>query len=182
MPWRVVLLRSDSALAVLREFEAFPSGLAFSLVTHLKEDPPEREGRLGRHAPFFAWGEGMRIGVAFADGRKAVAGGHMGLQPSGDPSQPVLRAGGGSGSGSLYRLSFWLWPLPPPGPLTWAGQWLDGDLPENLIEVDATVLDAAASEAEQLWEVDPNEASRSLSSSVAMKRGASEPPSESGRT
>ena len=55
-------------------------------------------------------------------------------------------------------MSFWLWPLPPPGPLTWVGQWPDRNLSESVVEVDATILEAAASEAEQLWEVDPNEA------------------------
>jgi hypothetical protein len=52
----------------------------------------------------------------------------------------------------MYRLNFWLWPLPPAGPLTWAGQWLDGDLAENTVQVDATVLQTAAGEAEQLWD------------------------------
>jgi hypothetical protein len=65
----------------------------------------------------------------------------------------VLRPGAGGGSGSAHRLSFWLWPLPPDGPLTWAAQWLDGNLPENTVQVDAMVLEVAASEAEQLWDI-----------------------------
>ena len=87
-------------------------------------------------------------------------------------------------------MSFWLWPLPPPGPLTWVGEWPDRNIPESSVEVDATVLEAAASEAEQLWEVDTNEANQqpwgSHSSSFqvggAVKRGVSKPPPEPGRT
>lgn len=182
VPWRVLLHRSDSGLAVLRDFEAFPTGLEFSLVTRLKEDPSEREGPGGRHA-FFALGSGLRLGVAFADGRKTVAGRSLNQQPTGDPSQPVLRPGGGGGGGSTYRLSLWLWPLPPPGPLTWVSHWPDRNLPETSVEVDATILEAAAGEAEQLWEVDSNETdqprwgahSSSFQVGGAVKRDASEP-------
>ena len=95
----------------------------------------------------------------------------------------MLRPGGGGGSMGTYRLGFWLWPLPPPGPLTWVSEWPDLDLPENSVEVDATILEAAASEAEQLWEVDPNEAyqppwgasSSSFHVGGAVERGVSEP-------
>jgi hypothetical protein len=164
VPWRIVLLRSGDAHAVLRDFEALPTGLQFSLVTTLRRDPMAHRGH---HAPFFAPGEqGMRLGVAFADGRKAVAGLDMNRETSRDPSQPVLRPGGGGGSGSTYRLSFWLWPLPPPGPLTWVAQWPEHNLAENSVNVDATVLAAAASEAEQLWQVNPNELDRTTTRHV----------------
>ena len=62
MPWRVVLLRSDSGLAVLRDFEAFPTGLQFSLVTQVNGELSGREGQLGRNA-VFACGRGLRLGV-----------------------------------------------------------------------------------------------------------------------
>jgi len=33
-----------------------------------------------------------------------------------------------------------------------AAQWLEGNLPENTVQVDATVLEAGSGEAEQLWD------------------------------
>jgi len=160
VPWRVVLLRSDSTHVVLRDFEAFPTGLQFSLVTHLREDPMEQQSGPGHHPPYFGHREGLRLGVAFADGRKTRAGRAIGVEPSGDPAEPVLRPGGGGGSGSTHRTSFWLWPLPPPGPLTWVAHWPDRNLPENSAEVDATILEAAANETEQLWGVEPPRTNR----------------------
>ena len=184
VPWRIVLLRSSDALAVLRDFEAFPTGLGFSLVTSIREVPDEYERRPGRHASFFAVGQGLRLGVAFADGRKTVAGRHMVDQPTGDPNQPVLRPGGGGGSGSTYRMSFWLWPLPPPGPLTWAGQWPDSKTQENTVQVDGTVLQTAAGEAEQLWHVDANEGNQPppIVQTTFLSRGTDENQSETDRS
>jgi hypothetical protein len=184
VPWRIVLVRSDSAYVALSDFEAFPTGLQFSFVSHVREEPEERGGRLGHRLLFLAQG-GLRLGVAFADGRKAVAEHHMGREPSGDPNQPVLRLGGGIGSASEHHMRFWLWPLPPPGPLTWVTQWPDRNLPVNSTEVDATILQVAAGEAEQLWEID-NEANRGWGSSSSsfqsgilhsLKIEPSEPPS-----
>jgi HPt (histidine-containing phosphotransfer) domain-containing protein len=50
--------------------------------------------------------------------------------------------------------------------LTWVAQWPEHNLAENSVNVDATVLAAAASEAEQLWQVNPNELDRTTTRHV----------------
>lgn len=150
VPWRIVLARSEEAYAVLRDFEVFPSGLGFSLVTSFKDQQMQRHadpGLLGlQRTP--------RFGVVFADGRKAVAGPPVTPSET-EPNGPILRFGGGGGSGGVRRMGFWLWPLPPPGPLTWVAQWPDQGISEHSVVVDATDVAPAAAQAEQLWLLDP---------------------------
>lgn len=157
VPWRIVLARSDRASALLRDFEAFPTGVHFTLIARFRDDSPLQRPGPGRHLPFFGHERGPRFGVAFADGRKTVAGAWLHQTNPGHPEGPILRQGGGGGGGGSWRTDFWLWPLPPPGPLNWIAEWSDQGVPENSVQVDASVLAEAAAEAEQLWEVDPNE-------------------------
>jgi hypothetical protein len=53
-------------------------------------------------------------------------------------------------------MSFWLWPLPPAGPLTWHATWPDRGIDETSITVDASDLAEAASQAKQLWTSEAN--------------------------
>jgi hypothetical protein len=160
VPWRILLGRSETAYAVLRDFEAFPTGLSFTLVSCFK-DPRALDRRPGGGPPpFFGHSRGPRFGVGFADGRKAVAGSMPHQADAGDSDHPILRSGGGGGSGGTWRMSFWLWPLPPRGPLEWAAQWAEEGFAEHSTSVDATVLTVAASDAEQLWAVEPGGTAR----------------------
>jgi hypothetical protein len=75
VPWRIVLFRSGDIHVTLREFEAFPTGLRFSLVTQMRVDPENeapQKWESGRHPFSFGRGEGLRLGVIFADGRRTV--------------------------------------------------------------------------------------------------------------
>jgi len=74
-------------------------------------------------------------------------------------------------------MSYWLWPLPPPGPLTWVASWAEVGSTETTVEVDASVLEEAAASAEQLWNEDDAEVGsgyrrmpRNLSARPAGKR------------
>ncbi len=149
VPWRIVLGRSSEALVVLRDFEAYPEGLHFSMVTRSPPGHPVDLMTMGRtdHWP--------HLGVTFADQRSTTLGDlpevfHRKKAPNG----PLLWPGGGGGSPDQWRSDFWLWPLPPPGPLTWVSSWEQRGLPETSVTVDASVLVDAAREAEQLWEFD----------------------------
>ena len=155
VPWRIVLVRSDEAYALLRDFEAFPSGLHFELVAQFNDDTARTGcGPLHRRRGI----EAPRIGVRFADGRKTATGPPRPQEPDGDPAYPLLRSGGGSGGGGRSRVSYWLWPLPPPGLLTWVSIWPEMGIGETSVEVDASVLSDAAAEAERLWGTGGNSA------------------------
>lgn len=176
VPWHIVLARSDRAFAVLRDFEAFPSGLNFELVTYYKEDDPTRPmGRRHRMRD----PEAFRLGVRFSDGRKAASTEWPRREDDGDPALPVLHPGGGGGGGGKWEMSYWLWPLPPPGPLTWVASWAEVGSAETAVEVDASVLEEAAASAEQLWNEDDAEVGSGygrMSRDLSARSSARRPP------
>ena len=48
-------------------------------------------------------------------------------------------------------MGFWLWPLPPPGPLTFVVEWPALGIAETRAETDATAVVEAAASAAPLW-------------------------------
>ena len=183
VPWRIVLFKALDAFAELREFEAYPTGLHFSLVTAMRQEPVEpgdNPMQKMQRMMMFPEAGGPRFGVVFADGRKVAMGARESF-PRGDkePDRPVLIGQGGGGGGNVWHMGYWLWPLPPPGPLTWVASWDERAIPETSVVVDASVLADAAAEAEKLWdesEGDEGQSSSSASSTLmrssATKKGA----------
>jgi len=111
--------------------------------------------------PLFAWPNGVRLTVwlrvrdpatapdqtdfqlaaEFADGRRAIDAGHpRRRRPPVDG--PRLTPQGGAGS-----WNYWLWPLPPAGPLTFVCAWPSQGLAETKAEIDAGPLREAAARA-----------------------------------
>jgi hypothetical protein len=66
---------------------------------------------------------------------------------SGEPGQPLLQHRGGGGSETDWDAECWLWPLPPPGPLTFACVWPAGGVPESRVTLDAGLVHRAAADA-----------------------------------
>jgi hypothetical protein len=96
-------------------------------------------------------GEGqLRFGVSYADGRSTQDSRWPFDEDVGDG--PILVPGGGSGGGTEHRQSYWLWPLPPPGPVTFHLLWPDAGIAETSTSIDAAVFIDAAAAAETLWE------------------------------
>jgi len=48
-------------------------------------------------------------------------------------------------------MRFWLWPLPPPGPLAFVCEWPKKGIGERRVDIDASVVLDAAARAEPLW-------------------------------
>jgi len=61
-------------------------------------------------------------------------------------------SGGNAGSNSAeLRHAYWLWPLPPPGPLRVSCEWPVARVPFTTVELDATALHDAALRVQRLW-------------------------------
>ena len=77
--------------------------------------------------------EMLRFGMQFADGSKVTnLPGPLPGPPRGGgepPPGPVLQQSGGSGGDREWRQDYWVWPLPPPGPLTLACEWPGAGIP-----------------------------------------------------
>ncbi|MCU1486260.1 MAG: hypothetical protein JWN67_3006 [Actinomycetia bacterium] len=146
VPLRVELARAPGTIVLLGPLEAFPTGVRFELQIHSRE--PSHGPGIGPMGPL---GDDARIGVAYSDGSKWQ--GHQDpFDPLRPPKAPNVAFNSGGGGGNHWSHRLWLWPLPPPGPVTFALAAPSIGIAETTTSVEGEVLRAAAAEAEQLWE------------------------------
>jgi hypothetical protein len=177
----LVIARNDRAAVYVGRCSVYPTGFELELRVLAAADAGELDPSLNGiyHRP----GRGtnyedmLRFGLEFDDGRKATnVGGfaHRGEEPQG----PVLWGMGGGGGGGRWQQDFWVWPLPPPGPLTLACEWPAAGIKLNCVEVDSQLLRNASARARELF---PDRASSvsggtwSSLSAVARKPRSADP-------
>jgi hypothetical protein len=144
-----VLVRRDDLAIWVADALVYPSGLSFGLFVQRRRPGDLHEPPLFFGAPA---ADGPRFGVQLADGRKVL------VEPLGDmrpflerPTRAVLRPRSGSGGPGRSRAEMWLWPLPPPGALTFVCEWAAEGVPESRAQVDATTIVEAAGRAVEMW-------------------------------
>jgi hypothetical protein len=174
----LVVARSAKAVVAIPCATAYPTGFEFSLDVRWRERRPDArwhpwawqpEGYAGGELP----DDLFRAGVEFADGSKATTldAGPAGPFPragvthetiasvaiaEGDeepdlPEAPVLMPRGGGGGSQRWSQSFWLWPLPPEGPLSFVCEWPALDIPLSRSAIETTAIRAAAQRSRPLW-------------------------------
>jgi hypothetical protein len=164
VPLSVVLGRSERAVVALRSATAYSTGSALHFVA-VARGLAQRETRRLIDDQQLAGDDDevpdtfLRVGFEFANG---VGVSNLGLvQPLPDsavePNSPVLSPTSGSGghvgdSGFDVRLSYWLWPLPPPGPLRVFVEWPALGIGLTSLELDAQPLRDAAERSRALWD------------------------------
>jgi hypothetical protein len=130
--------------------------------------------------------EMLRFGIEFADGSRATnipGGGRRGPLPDqdGPPPGPVMQQRGGGGGGGEWRQRFWVWPLPPVGPLAFACEWPAAGIQFTKVDVDAGPVIDAALRAQQIFERTEDTGYNHSSSTVAIgPKVSSKPPSPDG--
>jgi hypothetical protein len=148
----------DAAIAVT-QLTAYPTGFEFTvgIVTRAED----RRGRLSwalHRRPFDDPDEPLtddfvRLGLQFADGGVAT---NMHERPFPDldtePTGPILMPDGGGGGGRRYDMTYWVWPLPPPGPVTFVCEWPAFGVAESRADLDASLVRDAAARAIRLWD------------------------------
>jgi hypothetical protein len=164
--WRKRLASAISALArpcanragrlAVHEGLAYPNEFGFTVSLRRRrardghgDDPIHLWHSLrGREIPR----EALRLGVQLADGSKAtVFDGSRWFRTLERPKGPVLIQRGGSGGLHSCELAFWVWPLPPPGPLAFVCEWPSEGIPLTSTEIDAGSIVDAAPHASVLW-------------------------------
>jgi hypothetical protein len=157
----LLLAHNDEAAVAISNLNAYPSGFSFTLVAVLRG--ADRSGALseflrGPHRapdPQDIPDAFVRLGIQFADGTVASNVGDGGL-PAMDvmPDGPVLAPLSGGGGVHRYDLDHWVWPLPPPGPVTFVCAWPVVGIGESTITIDAATIAAAAARSVVLWPED----------------------------
>jgi hypothetical protein len=167
VPLRLVLARTERVAVALVGAVAYTTGIAFTLSVRsrqpsgedLLEEPwemPFGHHRLHRQQGGDIPPEVLRFGIQFSDGRKATTlSGAFPFARPGEPDEeppgPVLMPGGGGGGPGQWDSEFWLWPLPPAGPVKFAVEWPKEQIGLTMHEVDAAVFLEASKKSEVLW-------------------------------
>jgi hypothetical protein len=155
-PLQLVLARGDEVAILVHGGLAYPTGFGFSFALR------RRRGGQDENDPIHAWhevaregaipAEALRFGIQFADGGKATVFDHARLFRSRErPPGPALVQRGGTGSGRGWDLEFWVWPLPPEGPVAFVCEWPLYQLELRRQVIDAAVIREAAAKARRLW-------------------------------
>lgn len=166
LPIRLVLVRTDELAVLIDHVSAYPTGFTFELSLNLREEPESPMDldevihgsvRWSRKGSQELSPELFRFGIRFADGSKVtnVNPGAWPREKDEAPSGPFLVGRSGGGGGTRWEQGFWVWPLPPDGPLAFVCEWPARGVPMTEHEVDATAIREAASRTEVLWQGEP---------------------------
>ena len=150
----LVLAHTDRVAIYIARLLGYPTGFGFDVMVIAA--PAGQDEQLDMGAALFGHHrrghhrqldpldpERLRLGVQFSDGQKATNIGTFD-DTEDQPSGPVMHAVGGSGSDREYHQEQWVWPLPPPGRLSFVCEWPAAGIELTRHEIDAQdVLDAA---------------------------------------
>jgi hypothetical protein len=162
VPVRKVLVFKPEVVVALVDCVAYTTGFKFSIAMRTKGDVSPTA--MGFPGPYMQRRpeEPYRFGVRFADGRgtkssrgseeridyyKAIQEGREPDMPAG----PVIGPTGSGGGGKRWDFRFWVWPLPPEGPVTISCEWPELWSGEVTADVDGTAIRRAGVSSTSLW-------------------------------
>ncbi len=164
---RLVVFRTDDLMFLIHDIRVYSVGLTFEalLFSRLEEKgfgitPWERRRRPLRPGEIDRSDEKMRFGVELADGRSWTTLDDVDSQTGEEhdkpdrlggpeePDGPIVMARSGSGGDGEWSMKYWMWPLPPSGPLTFVADWPSRGIAEARVSIDADLIVAKATEAE----------------------------------
>jgi hypothetical protein len=159
----VVLIRTEQVAVAVGSVRAYPNGFEFTVHIRLRGEAesswPGHSDPFERHRPRHGtrWDDDqLRLGILYADGRRAATTGVYYRPPDDDDNgRLVLQQGGGGGSSCSQDWDFWVHPLPPGGPVTLVGSWVEHGIAESRAELDGAAIRAAAGRAVTLWPEEP---------------------------
>lgn len=142
----LLLVRTDKVAIAVTGLAAFQSGFEFWLnVQHHSFDCP----KFAKEEPLE---QALHFGLEFADGQKVAT---YSLLPEvsqlGEPAGIVLRAISFGVWGQSQYMHYWVWPLPPVGPVAFVCEWPAYDVAESAAHVDASLIRHAASRSLFIW-------------------------------
>jgi len=165
VPLSLVVGRSEKAAVGLRSATAFTTGAILDFFAVVRGVSPREMPMLFHHQhvanPEMETPDAfLRLGIENADGARVSNLGnprrHL-WSPGAAPEGPIFVPQGGSSGGSgpgraTLNEAYWLWPLPPPGPLHVFTEWPAFDVALSRVELDVGVLLEAARRSPRLWD------------------------------
>lgn len=159
----MVLATQPRLFIAVTDCVAYSNGFAFGIAVRSKDRiRPESMGfpRANREPD---WDAGIAIGIRFSDGRDTRGGQgpspvlmdyyrewSEGKDPA-EPPGPVIAQMNGSGHETSYDFHYFVWPLPPDGPVTVTCRWPGRGLQTAGKELNGTAIRAAGLKSRSLW-------------------------------
>jgi hypothetical protein len=157
------LFRTEHAAAHVPVITVFSNAFEFELELHTRSDDltpkdffygPGVMKTLEQHAgelpPWL-----LRIGIAYADGRKATSFDAWAEREAAD--RLVMQHYGGGGGGRRWQHRYRIRPLPPAGLVTLVVEWPAAGVAETRVSIDSAPLLEAAAGIQATWPTDPPE-------------------------
>ena len=190
---RLLVYRAPELAVTLEHLRAYPAGFEFRLCVRSRHALAALgvPGLIGIHAvpvvsvpgrQMLLAEQQLRLGLAFADGTRVTnLSPLVGVGLGDTPPKPLLVQVGASGIGARWDQRYWVWGLPPEGPLALVVAWTAHEIPETRVELDAGAIHAAAAAAESLWEEDEGDPSPALFPQTGFSVAFAPDPAPTGR-
>ena len=154
VPYPFALAATNAGALGVSAIAAYSRGFTVTLQAVAARRPGQR--RLHDALHWFGAGELpddlIRFGIEFADGTKLTNIDALAFDESAETSPEAGIVLGDSSAGDRdWQTEFWVWPLPPEGPLAFVCEWPAMGIPETRQEVDARLILDAAERARPLW-------------------------------
>ena len=179
----LVIARCERAVVFLGAFSAYPEGFEFGIrVLAAPGDlavDPFLNGVTGRAdmLPGARYAGRLTLDVEFADGRRATSMRHDSIS-GGEHANPVLSARTGSGTSWSWQQTFWLRPLPPPGPLSFLCEWPAVGMPLTRAQIAAQGIINAAARAQTVFAADDASGREAFWTSAAVQIASQDQPDQ----
>lgn len=143
-----LLARTPEVVVAVRGITAYSDGLHIAVVVIFAD--LARSEDLAYSLQEYSRSPGrFRVGLSFSDGRLATSGQRD--APDVEQGTAQLKLLGSGHDGLMWNGEYWLWPLPPQGPLVVGCRWPDRGIPETLVQIDPTPLLTAAQASHSVW-------------------------------
>jgi hypothetical protein len=146
-----LIARTSEVVVAVRGITAYSDGLHLAVVVLFADQA--RAEDLAYSLQEYSRSPGrFRFGVAFSDGRQATSGNRDSPDVEQSPDAAQLKLIDSDHAGLIWTGQYWLWPLPPPGPLVVGCRWPDRGIAETLVQIDPEPLLTAAATSHPVWE------------------------------
>jgi hypothetical protein len=161
---RTVVASQPRLFIAVTDCVAYSNGFTFGLAVRSKDEiPPQMMG----FGPYREAGDeqGIQITIRFSDGRDSLGGGlganravldyyrewSEGKDPP-EPAGPIIGQQGGGGGDRHYDFRYFVWPLPPDGPVILTCKWPARGLQTAGKELNGTAIRAAGLKSHGVWD------------------------------
>jgi hypothetical protein len=157
------LARTDDVVLLLAGLRSYSTGFEVDLCAVMRRAQRRSEPFWAMHGPGPYSDDPvpddvLRVGIGFADGSVVTnVDRHMGaVDLDNEPRRPFLMTGSSHGNQRRYDATYWIWPLPPPGPVKFVVEWPSLRIAETHHEIDARPILDASARALDVWPGEPS--------------------------